>query len=135
MRVIHERPPRPPLARHAQALVAVALARLLARQSPQRICAVLRLVRRGAGAADSGTTSQARRDVVATSTRCAGRYCLERSLATVLLVRMRGSFPTWRTGVRTPPFAAHAWVEADGRPVGEPAEEFDYRPMLEVAPL
>jgi hypothetical protein len=24
---------------------------------------------------------------------------------------MRGVWPTWCTGVRTPPFSAHAWVE------------------------
>ncbi|MFJ8716444.1 lasso peptide biosynthesis B2 protein [Streptomyces violaceus] len=28
--------------------------------------------------------------------------------------------PTWCSGVRTSPFAAHAWVEADDRPVGDP---------------
>ncbi|MGW2599361.1 lasso peptide biosynthesis B2 protein [Streptomyces klenkii] len=59
--------------------------------------------------------------VTGTSARCAGPYCVLRSLATALLRRLRGTWPTWCTGVRTGPFAAHAWVEAEGRPVGEPA--------------
>jgi hypothetical protein len=48
---------------------------------------------------------------------------------------MRGVWPTWTTGVRTPPFTAHAWVEAEGRRVGEPAETDNYRTMLAVPPL
>ncbi|WP_079249549.1 lasso peptide biosynthesis B2 protein [Streptomyces sp. IMTB 2501] len=66
------------------------------------------------------------------STLCSGRYCLQRSLATALLCRMRGSWPTWCSGVRTSPFAAHAWVEADGRPVGEPEDTASYQPMITV---
>ncbi|WP_370592663.1 lasso peptide biosynthesis protein [Streptomyces sp. NBRC 109706] len=37
--------------------------------------------------------------------------------------------------MRTPPFAAHAWVEADGLRVGEPAEAYSYRVLLAVGPL
>ena len=41
-----------------------------------------------------------------------------------LLCRVRGQWPTWCVGARRlPPFAAHAWVEADGIMVGE-----DYPP-------
>ena len=47
-----------------------------------------------------------------------------KSLATVLLCRWRGAWPTWCVGVRRlPPFGAHAWVEAEGVAVGE-----DYPP-------
>ncbi|MEV4177831.1 lasso peptide biosynthesis B2 protein [Nonomuraea sp. NPDC049709] len=45
------------------------------------------------------------------------------------LCRMRGWRPTWCSGVRVrPPFAAHAWVEAGGVPVGYLA------PLITVAP-
>jgi hypothetical protein len=118
--------------RQVGALVAVVAARLLARCAPKRICAVLEFVRRGARPATFDQALRARQDVVATSARCAGRYCLDRSLATVLLVRLRGRSLSWHTGVRTPPFAAHAWVEAEGRPVGEPAEDFAYQTILRV---
>ncbi|WP_435854848.1 lasso peptide biosynthesis B2 protein [Streptomyces triculaminicus] len=37
-------------------------------------------------------------------------------------------------GVRTPPFAAHAWVEADGQRVGEPHDTATYRTLLTVPP-
>jgi hypothetical protein len=65
---------------------------------------------------------------------CAGEGCLQRSLATALLCRLRGSWPTWCTGVRTMPFGAHAWVEADGVPVDEPDPPGHYRPVITVPP-
>ncbi|MEU3628811.1 hypothetical protein BS329_37680 [Amycolatopsis coloradensis] len=126
---------RPPLRRRVFVRAAVGTAHLLARLPPRRLRIVLELLRRGAVPAGYEQVLSARRDVTATSTRCAGRYCLPRSLATTLLCRMRGVWPTWCTGVRTPPFAAHAWVEADGRPVCEPDETATYRVMISVPPL
>ncbi|MGA4837531.1 lasso peptide biosynthesis B2 protein [Streptomyces sp. G45] len=110
-----------PLASRAATRGAVALARLLATQPPGRIRVVLARLRRGARPATVGEAEAARSTVVAVSLACAGqRGCLPRSLATVLLCRMRGQWPTWCVGVRTrAPFAAHAWVEAEGVLVGE----------------
>jgi hypothetical protein len=48
--------------------------------------------------------------------------------------RIRGVWPTWCTGVRTAPFIAHAWVEADGHPVGEPQGPGYYRPLIVIPP-
>ncbi|MEV5887219.1 lasso peptide biosynthesis B2 protein [Streptomyces sp. NPDC052020] len=124
----------PPLRRRIPALAAVLAALLLARLPPRRIRLVLTLLRRGAAPAAYDQALAARQDVTATSTLCAGRYCLQRSLATALLCRLRGIWPTWCTGVRTPPFTAHAWVEADGRPVGEPADTPTYRRIVTVPP-
>ncbi|MCZ0991656.1 lasso peptide biosynthesis B2 protein [Streptomyces diastatochromogenes] len=89
------------------------------------------------GAGRPATTSQAlaaREAVVALSARCAGEGCLQRSVATALLCRMRGS---GRTGarVRTAPFRAHAWVEVDGLPVGEPHRPGAYHRMMVVPVL
>ncbi|MEV8553774.1 lasso peptide biosynthesis B2 protein [Streptomyces glaucescens] len=102
---------------------------VLARVARLRV-AVLRAVRRGAALATHRQALRARRDVTGSSTLCAGRYCLQRSLATALLCRMLGTWPTWCSGVRTPPFSAHARVEAEGRRVGEPADTASYRPLL-----
>jgi hypothetical protein len=132
--ILDGRGERPPLRRRAGVRVAVAAARLLARLPPRRIRHVLSLVRRGAAPATHDQALAARRDVTATSTLCQGRYCLQRSLATALLCRMRGTWPTWCTGVRMPPFAAHAWVEADGRPVGEPPDTATYRRLITIPP-
>ncbi|WP_221471037.1 lasso peptide biosynthesis B2 protein [Amycolatopsis umgeniensis] len=77
----------------------------------------------------------ARNDVVATSDQCNGEGCLQRSLATVMLCRLRGRWPTWCTGVRTHPFSAHAWVQAGDRPVDEPHPDQYYRPLLTVTPI
>ncbi|MBO8185186.1 lasso peptide biosynthesis B2 protein [Streptomyces spirodelae] len=125
---------RPPLRRRFAAHLAVSAARPLARLSPRRIVVLLRFVRRHATAATYEQALTAREEVTATSTLCAGTYCLQRSLATALLCRMRGTWPTWCSGVRTPPFAAHAWIEAEGRPVGEPSDISAYRHLLTVPP-
>ncbi|BCL30570.1 lasso peptide biosynthesis B2 protein [Streptomyces aurantiacus] len=124
---------RPGFGTRLTAHTAVTAARLLARLPPRRLRTVLGLARRGARPARYDEALRARQDVTAVSTLCAGRYCLPRSLATALLCRMRGHWPTWCSGVRTTPFGAHAWVEADGRPVGEPSDTATYRPMITVS--
>jgi hypothetical protein len=73
----------------------------------------------------------------AVSLRCAGpKGCLPRSLGVVLLCRLGGTWPTWCTGARvTPPFTAHAWVEAEGHPVGEGVPQGYFARLVTVAPL
>ena len=114
-----------PLPRRIVTYLVVGAARLLATRSPRRIRAVLGWLRRGARPATFEQAKAARDAVVAVSLHCAAREgCLARSLATVLLCRLGGRWPTWCVGARRlPPFAAHAWVEADGIMVGE-----DYPP-------
>ena len=114
-----------PLPRRVVAHLAVGAARLLATRSPRRIRTVLGWLRRGARPATLQEAKAARDTVVAVSLSCAGPVgCLPRSLATVLLCRLRGQWATWCVGARrVPPFGAHAWVEAEGVAVGE-----DYPP-------
>jgi hypothetical protein len=113
------------LPRRIETRLAVGAARLLATQPPRRNRAVLTWLRRGAEPATAVEAKAARDSVVAVSLACAGREgCLPRSLATVLLCRLHGQWPTWCVGARRlAPFGAHAWVEAEGVPVGE-----DYPP-------
>jgi hypothetical protein len=117
-----------PFPRRILTRLAVGVARLLATQSPRRIRTVLGWLRRGARPATFDQAKAARDAVVAVSLHCAAREgCLARSLATVLLCRLGGRWPTWCVGARRlPPFAAHAWVEAGGVMVGEdyPADYF-----------
>ncbi|MFI1104835.1 lasso peptide biosynthesis B2 protein [Streptomyces melanogenes] len=117
-----------PLGRRAAARLVVGCAHALAALPPGRIRAVLALLRRGVRPATLAEATRARETVLAVSLAAGGhKGCLPRSLATVLLCRCRGQWPTWCVGVRTrPPFAAHAWVEAEGEPVGEgtPADYF-----------
>lgn len=112
----------------ARVRVAVAAARLLSTRSPQRIRAVLTRLSRGARPATLQEAGDARHAVVSVSLACAGREgCLLRSLATVLLCRSHGHWPTWCLGARRlAPFYAHAWIEAEGVMVGEeyPADYF-----------
>lgn len=124
-----------PLRQRPAALLAVGAARILARLSPRRIRTVLSLLRCRAAPASYDQALTARDAVVATSVFCAsGRGCVQRSLATALLCRIRGVWPTWCTGVRSVPFAAHTWVEADGRPVDEPYPAGYYRPIITIPP-
>jgi hypothetical protein len=125
-----ERGGRLPIRQRPAALVAVGTASVLAHLPPRRIRAVLTLLRRRAAPATYLQVEDAHDAVLAVSGLYGGRYCLQRSLATTLLCRIRGVWPTWCTGVRTAPFVAHAWVEADGQPVGEPQGPGYYRPLI-----
>lgn len=125
---------RLPLRRRPTARIAVGVARILANLPPRRIRAVLTVLRRGAAPATYLQAKDARDAVLAVSVRCSGRYCLQRSLATTLLCRIRGVWPTWCTGVRTAPFVAHAWVEVGSEPVGEPQVAGYYRPLITIPP-
>jgi hypothetical protein len=121
-----------PVRKRALPLLAVALATGLAHLPPRRIRALLRVACRGAAPATPEQALAARQAVVAVSARCAGEGCLPRSLATTLLCRARGVWPTWCSGVRTDPFRAHAWVEVNGRPIGEPPSTDHYRRIITV---
>jgi hypothetical protein len=131
---IVERNRRLPLRQRPAALAAVGAACMLARLPPKHIRAVLTLLRRRAAPATHQQAKDALDAILAVSVLCGGRYCLQRSLATTLLCRIRGVWPTWCTGVRTAPFVAHAWVEADGRLVGEPHVPGYYRPLIVISP-
>ncbi|QFG20276.1 lasso peptide biosynthesis B2 protein [Actinomadura sp. WMMB 499] len=132
MPVTLERPGRVPLRRRAAARPAVALAALLERLPPRRMRRALLVIRRGTRPATLAQATAAREAVVAVSVRCAGQGCLRRSLAVVLLCRMGGTWPDWCTGVRTEPFRAHAWVEAEGTAAGEHDDMLLYAKTMTV---
>ncbi|WP_131786310.1 lasso peptide biosynthesis B2 protein [Protofrankia symbiont of Coriaria ruscifolia] len=125
-----------PLRRRPLAMAAVATARLLATQPPSRIRSVLAWLRRGAAPADYRQTLAAREAVTAVSMVCRGAQgCIPRSVATALVCRASGVWPTWCVGVRkVGPFAAHAWVEADGVMVGEREPADYFRPLIAIPP-
>jgi hypothetical protein len=129
-----ERGEKLPLRQRPTALAAVWASCLLAHLPPKRIRAVLTLLRWRAAPATYRQAKDARDAIVSVSVLCAGRYCLQRSLATTLLCRIHGVWPTWCTGVRTAPFVAHAWIEVDGQPVGEAQGVGYYRPLIVIPP-
>jgi len=116
------------------AYAVIGAARLLATRSPRQIKTVLGRLRRGARPATYEEAKAARDTVVAVSLTCAAREgCLPRSLATVLLCRLQGRWPTWSVGTRRlPPFAAHAWVEAEGVMVDEDYPPDYFRALFRV---
>ncbi|MDI5976097.1 lasso peptide biosynthesis B2 protein [Amycolatopsis magusensis] len=110
----------------------IAIAHLIGRTRPRTIRRVLRFCARGARPANHPDAERARQLVVSASIRCAGAGCVPRSIATALLCRIGGTWPTWQSGVRLNPFSAHAWVEVDGHPVGEPATTLEVKPLITV---
>ncbi|GAA2718590.1 MULTISPECIES: lasso peptide biosynthesis B2 protein [Streptomyces] len=130
------RPTDVPLGRRLGARAVLPAALLLARLRPHRIRAVLTLLRRGATPATADRAQAARDALCAVSLHCAGpQGCLPRSLGAALLCRLWGVWPTWCTGARVvPPFAAHAWIEAEGRPVGEGVPDDYFSRLLTVPP-
>lgn len=112
----------------AQALLAVT------RRRPGKLAGVLQAVCHGGRPADPDRALRARRIVETVSPRCAGPHgCLPRSVSVLFLCRLRGERVTWHVGTYSPPPNMHAWVEASGRPVGEPfAPRTLYIPILTV---
>ncbi|MFE9395358.1 lasso peptide biosynthesis B2 protein [Streptomyces flavidovirens] len=131
-----ERPTGVPFARRLAARLVLLPALALSLLPPRRIRAVLARVRHGATPATAAQAKNARDAMCAVSLRCAGpKGCLPRSLGAALLCRLGGSWPTWCTGVRVvPPFTAHAWIEADGRPVAEGVPDDYFTRLITVAP-
>ncbi|WP_245627707.1 lasso peptide biosynthesis B2 protein [Actinomadura oligospora] len=115
---------------------AVLAARALKRCPPQRLRHLIGMLGKGARPSTYEEASRARAAVTNVSMLCAGpRSCLSRSIATVVLCRMRGTIPTWCVGVRVgPPFGAHAWVVAEDRDVDEPYPVGYHRALITVTP-
>ncbi|GAA0586813.1 lasso peptide biosynthesis B2 protein [Streptomyces crystallinus] len=132
-----ERPADVPFLRKAGARLVLLPALALCLLPPRRVRAVLKLVRRGAAPASAAQAKNARDAMCAVSLRCAGpRGCLPRSLGAALLCRLGGSWPTWCTGARVvPPFTAHAWIEAEGRPVDEGVPDDYFTRLIAIAPV
>ncbi|MFJ4693767.1 lasso peptide biosynthesis B2 protein [Streptomyces sp. NPDC088766] len=132
-----ERPTGVPPARRLSTRLVLLPAVVLALLPPRRIRAVLGVPRRGAAPATTAQAQRARDAMCAASLHCAGpEGCLLRSPGAVLLCRLGGTWPTRCTGVRVVPlFTAHAWIEADGRPVGEGVPEGYFARLVAVAPL
>lgn len=119
---------------NAVAWLCLLMARRLSRLAPARLCSTLAFFGRGARASRADEARAARTAVCGTSTGASGMECLERSIAVYLLCRIKGHVPTWCTGFRVDPFAAHAWVEVDAVPVGEPSEIRLYTKVTVVGP-
>ncbi|MFF5205259.1 lasso peptide biosynthesis B2 protein [Streptosporangium sp. NPDC000396] len=118
-----QRAAAPPWRLRPVVLLVIALAWPLARCAPYRLRAVLQFLSKGARAATVEEAERARNAIVGLSVRHSGPRCLERSIAIALMCRLTGSWPDWCTGVSTHPFEAHAWVEAEDKPIGENPDE------------
>ncbi|BEL08284.1 hypothetical protein Q0Z83_064750 [Actinoplanes sichuanensis] len=127
--------PEPGPGRRIVVRTVIVAARVLSGRSPQRIHRVLTRLSRGARPATYREAALARSEVSLVDAYCGGPFgCLPRSIATAMLCRLRGGWPTWHTGPRAhPPFSAHAWVEVDGVAVDEPFPDGFHIPMLTVA--
>ncbi|MCI2423726.1 lasso peptide biosynthesis B2 protein [Saccharopolyspora sp. K220] len=133
--MLPEAPAELSLLTKAQVGLVVSISRMLSRKSPKQLRHLLERLSNGARPASYGEAKYVRDAILTASPRCRGRSaCLVRSLSVVLLCRLRGTWPTWCVGVlATPPFSAHAWVEADGEIVDEPISSTDFRTFFTVS--
>ncbi|WP_208620099.1 lasso peptide biosynthesis B2 protein [Paenibacillus thiaminolyticus] len=102
--------------------------------SPSMVEKILsRLTRRYPSA--SKEQVQVIRDAVCTvSKRCRSQEgCLRRSLAVVVATWLIRRSVSWCTGYALEPFRAHAWVELNSTPVGEPDEVSLYSKVISVS--
>ncbi|WP_392892864.1 lasso peptide biosynthesis B2 protein [Streptomyces sp. LN699] len=124
-----------PLRPRLRARTAVTAARLLTRLAPHRLERALTRIARGAVPATEAQATNARELVLSTSLMMNGhRSCLPRSVAIALTCRIRGTWPTWCVGtLMSPPFSPHAWVEAEGRLIGEKGGHASWARLITVA--
>ena len=113
-------------------VLAISVARVIALLPALHIAQVLGALRRGTRPSHVGEVSDLRSAICRMSVRCAGQGCLQRSIAVFVACRFRGHTPVWASGFRVSPFGAHAWVEVDGAPVGEPSVISDFVVVLSV---
>lgn len=91
------------------------------------------------GSGRLSTAAETERAVLAVCTatlRLGGtRACLPRSVAALLYCRAQGHSPALVIGIRPGTAQVHAWLEADGRPAGEPSDPTrTYTPVTRYSP-
>lgn len=114
---------RPPLTCRVTSVVALALSTVLVHAAPLR-CTLA--AARGAKRVSRRPATRVEAREAVEAVRWAGRFfpsraaCLETSLAALLVCVAHGRSVDWCIGCRFDPCEAHAWIEADRCPVGEP---------------
>ncbi|PWG66538.1 MULTISPECIES: lasso peptide biosynthesis B2 protein [Bifidobacterium] len=103
------------------ALIAIIIGRQMERQRIGEFCRQLETWSERYPPADADMAKRYRNAVCAVSRRCRSQQgCLLRSLSTAAACRISHRSVTWCTGFTDRPFRAHAWVEVNGTPIGEP---------------
>lgn len=114
------------------ARIGTSVAFWLVKLKPGMLVRVLKSIAVTHGEADYSEVERIRTSINSVSARCAGNGCLQRSVAAMIIARMKGIPLAWRSGFRINPFIAHAWVEVDGRPVGETMDLTSFHISLAV---
>jgi hypothetical protein len=60
--------------------------------------------------------------------------CLEESVAAMVALSLAGRRADWRHGIASDPVRMHAWIEAGGQPVDEPASIRAYTTLIRISP-
>ncbi|WP_070574212.1 MULTISPECIES: lasso peptide biosynthesis B2 protein [unclassified Brevibacterium] len=112
----------------------VRVASIIQRRDSARLRELLTTIACRARPAAYEETNAIKEQVLTASPECRGNdACLTRSITIALLCRLRGRWPSWCVGVSlTPPFTAHAWVEAEDRVVEDILLVGDYRTFYKV---
>ena len=109
------------------AMLAVLIASRMEKQQLDEFCTRLERWTARYPRANINLASRYRNAVCVVSRHCRSqRGCLLRSLAVVVACRISHHSVIWCTGFVVQPFCSHAWVEVNGKPIGEPTEVSDY---------
>ncbi|MFF4179751.1 lasso peptide biosynthesis B2 protein [Streptomyces sp. NPDC001750] len=102
-----------------------------------RLNRALAVIQQGAGRLSTAAeTEHAVLAVCTADLRLGGtRACLPRSVAALLYCRAQGHTPSLVIGIQPGTAQVHAWLEADGRPAGEPNDPTRiYTPIIRYNP-
>ncbi|WP_028543314.1 lasso peptide biosynthesis B2 protein [Paenibacillus taiwanensis] len=116
------------------ARIAILLSAPLNWLSPSMIEKILSRLTRKYPAASKEQVQVIRDAVCIVSKRCRSQEgCLRRSLAVVVATWLQRRSVSWCTGYAQEPFRAHAWVELNSIPVGEPDDVSLYSKVISVS--
>ncbi|MGH3831417.1 MAG: lasso peptide biosynthesis B2 protein [Pseudonocardiaceae bacterium] len=135
-------PQLPPTSRRWRMLGTFALlATLTAREAGRsgsrftRVLALLRFATRHGRPASSEQALSALHGVQHAARLFPARIaCLEESAAAMLTLALAGYRASWCHGVAADPLRLHAWIEANGKPVDEPASTELFTPIMRIPP-
>ncbi|MCB5908458.1 lasso peptide biosynthesis B2 protein [Streptomyces pinistramenti] len=104
--------------------------------STSRLKRTLARAQRRARPSSTAETEHAVLAVCTANLRLGGRRaCLSRSVAALLYCRAHGHTPALVVGIKPGTAEVHAWLEAEGRPAGEPSDPTRiYTPVTRYGP-
>ena len=104
----------------------------LIRLPPKKLSKIIEKLSKRTQSATPAEVEQWSTYINSINVRCAGNGCLQRSVAVMLWGIIARRTPDWISGFQVSPFIAHAWVEIDGKPIGEEIDLSKFQKIIFV---